>query len=272
MAGFTSSNINYGDFYSGSMQPPVIANGLPTQSAVGPRQTGIADLYGSAGGSHPVEGALSLNGDSGLTSHSVHTVPVDMYGNPVPTPEQRNANDTIVNRPAPTASNPTPYTANGVNPLDNRYLGLTEPSHSRQTPAQQAIAAATSIPDLFGPTGWVDSFFGGHYPNSLDFSGPPNNFNGVPAEGDPWAGSRGPGQAPVAHPGLVTGSGAYGPIADTYANPAPAFTPIIALPNVAGNGPVLGTKMTEQGYTTFNGDNGVAGNSGNWFNQVTGRG
>lgn len=45
-----------------------------------------------------------------------------------------------------------------------------------------------------------------------------------------------------------------------------------AYPNYAGGGPVTGVKQGTSGYTIYNGNNGVPGNSGNWFNQVTGRG
>lgn len=63
-----------------------------------------------------------------------------------------------------------------------------------------------NISDLFG-----SAFTGGWGSNGLlDFSGPANGFTGVPGEGDPWAGSRGNSRS-AGQPGLVTGSGVYGP-------------------------------------------------------------
>lgn len=96
-------------------------------------------------------------------------------------------------------------------------------------------------------------------------------------------------QQELAQQGYYTGAidGLYGPktaaaIAAAKAPkpvnalaPAPAAAapqPAPAFPNYAGGGPVVGNKPSSEGYTSYNGDNGVAGNSGNWFNNVTGRG
>lgn len=68
--------------------------------------------------------------------------------------------------------------------------------------------------------------------------------------------------------GLLFGGGTPSVLSQLTSAMQPTAAP--AFPNSAGNGPVVGTKKTADGYTTFNGDNGVPGNSGNWFNQVTG--
>lgn len=68
--------------------------------------------------------------------------------------------------------------------------------------------------------------------------------------------------------GLLFGGGTPSVLSQLTSAMQPTAAP--AFPNSAGNGPVVGAKKTPDGYTTFNGDNGVPGNSGNWFNQVTG--
>lgn len=67
--------------------------------------------------------------------------------------------------------------------------------------------------------------------------------------------------------GLLFGGGTPSVLSQLTSAMQPTAAP--AFPNSAGNGPVVGTKKTPDGYTTFNGDNGVPGNSGNWWASVT---
>lgn len=91
----------------------------------------------------------------------------------------------------------------------------------RQSPAEQAIASAlinTAKGSAFGG-GWGSPGLTG-----LDFSGPSNNFVGVPAEGDAWSGLRF-GEDVAPRPGLVTGSGTYGPVDALHAKLLAAQAP-----------------------------------------------
>lgn len=70
--------------------------------------------------------------------------------------------------------------------------------------------------------------------------------------------------------GLLFGNST--PLAGLLGNGAPRVpNPNPQFPNYAGGGAVTGQKQGTSGYTIFNGDNGVPSNSGNWFNEVTGR-
>lgn len=86
----------------------------------------------------------------GLTSHSVQIVAVDPFtGKPIiasgqgNTVSAQNANDVIVNRPAPVVT--SPHVINAADPLDATRLGLTSPA--RPAPAVTAIEAATAPAD-----------------------------------------------------------------------------------------------------------------------------
>jgi hypothetical protein len=181
--GFTSSAIDYGDFYRGSMQPPVIANGLPTQSAVGTRVERVTP--------------------EGLNVNRVQTVAVDPFtGNPIQAggssggnvntraalaamADPRNANDVVRSIPATgSAHSPQPTIINAVDPLDANRLGLTA---TARTPAPiQAIEAATTM----RPSMRLGSFFAnGALPFLAGDPGVPTNVTadngmfGIPAQG-----------------------------------------------------------------------------------------
>jgi hypothetical protein len=224
MAGFTSSKINYGDFYSGNMQPPVIANGLPTQSAVGPRPSGIASMYGSAGTPGPVEGSLSLNGGGGgLTNRSVHTVPIDMNGNPVSATQ-------AIEREVPSAPATGPGYGSGYVKTDNRQLlpGIL-PGSPFSAPAAPSFDTAGSGPGMWADL--VDMFGGGFLngdPGVPTNVGGDNGAFGVPAQG--FATEPNPPPTSIAH--------MYAPLAP----PAPAPTL-----NVTKN---INRFLSEQGQNT----------------------
>lgn len=127
---------------------------------------------------------------------------------------------------------------------------------------QQAIATFAPRSSAFSPWG-PDWTSGVNAPGLLLNRSPV----GAPrlTDTDPWADIRFGGEPFVQQPGLVMATPTSSPVAK-------ALTATPQYPNSAGNGPVTGVKQGTTGYTIYNGDNGVKSNSGNWFNDVTGRG
>lgn len=143
----------------------------------------IAAMYGNAYSDNGAHGSTAL-APEGLTSRSVHTVPIDnLTGNPI------NAGDSIIDRPAITASGRV-SPVNAATPLDIGPLGLTNNPFRPQTSAQQAITAALGGGSGFGGTG-----LNGHSSLAGMFSGDPGTTDwsvanpgdgglyGVPAQG-----------------------------------------------------------------------------------------
>jgi hypothetical protein len=118
----------FSEFYSGAMAPPDKLGGRLVPSLAPSRGT-LADMY---------RDILPANPSGGLTSRVVRTVPIGDDGNPI----SRNANDVIIDRPAPmfTAS----PTIDAANPIDAYRLGIAP--EAPQNPAVAAIGSAT--PDL----------------------------------------------------------------------------------------------------------------------------
>jgi len=77
MPNFIPTTGSLSDFYSGNMAPPDRGpNGTYVQSQLKGQPTSLSEIYG---GIIPSQAPMS----TGLTSRSVNTVPVDMYGNPI---------------------------------------------------------------------------------------------------------------------------------------------------------------------------------------------
>ncbi|HXE39917.1 MAG TPA: hypothetical protein VN639_15740 [Azonexus sp.] len=245
----------FDSFYYGNMAAPTrLPNGTLVAAPTYAPPTSVDELYrGIVPQSTPSNGRLyDVGYDPGSPVSSAYTGGWGSRPTSVPT------------RLSPSSPNVDLPGMGGVNPsvlaygAPGRNYGVGA-KMSVDNPGLAAIrSAAPAVPHIV-PTGsaWKNGW-GADVLRMLMF---PSEANGMPIDSS-----------------IPTNSPAYGrrpsPLGLARQQPTRAprmVAPPTMVPNHAGGGQAPSIHMGNSGYTIIAGDNGVPGNSGNWFNQVTER-